>query len=628
MIGRAFRAQTLRQAIFTRLVAGVGLQLVLLVLVALGLAAAAGDNGKLRALNSEARAVGAVEETMLEQRAQLHDYLASGDPQFLTEYTHVREETGAALTAVRELTSGTQDAEQAKQIEVKARSWESFAEDLRRKGPAAGDAVQGAAVAQEDGRRFNGFHGLLEDMKEKLKGASDRAGVELQRSLALSIAAVFGGSLAVGLVLLRLARRVQQLGLNPLLRLVQTAAAIAVHTQAMIPYADRPDEIGELARALQVLQTASAEREILVQQAPIGICRWEKTGKILSANSALHAMLGYSGQEMVGRAYTDFLHPEDRATDEASLKELLDGVVDRYVTEHRFLRADGTVIWCSAIVALQRTTGRPDTLVTIQEDITDRKRQSERAAQIQRSLLPQTTPALDGYELAAICRPAQEVAGDFYDWEVAADGHFDLTLADVMGKGVGAALVMAVLQTALRAAPPELGPADSLRLAANSTVLGGEDGLFVTMFRARLHVASGVLRYVDAGHGHCRVWRRDGQFEPLPVRSQPVGVDLGGEFREGVVQLQSGDTLVLYSDGLVESETGTGDLAQIASTLDGSEAASDLVASLMAGMPLRPADDITLVVLRRLPERSMELAMAGAERPRLQTADRPGSPRR
>jgi PAS domain S-box-containing protein len=625
---RAFRPQTLRQAIVTRLVAGIGLQVLLLVLVALGLGAAAGDYGRVKALSSEAHAVGDVEETMLEQRSALHDYLASGDPQFLAEYTHFRWETGAALTAMRELTSGTPDTEQAKQIELDARSWESWAEDLRREGPGAVDAVQGPAVAQEDARLFNGFHDLLEAMKVKLKTASDTAGVELQGSLALCIAAVFGGSLAVGVVLLRLGRRVQQLGLNPLLRLVQTAAAIAVHTQTMIPYADRPDEIGDLARALQALQTASAEREILVQQAPIGICRWEKTGKILSANSALHAMLGYAGQEMVGRAYGDFLHPDDRAKDDASMKELLDGVVDHYVTEHRFLRADGTVIWCSAIVALQRTTGRPDTLVTIQEDITDRKRQSERAAHIQRSLLPQTAPALGGYELAAICRPAQEVAGDFYDWEVSADGHFDLTLGDVMGKGVGAALVMAVLRTALRAAPPELGPADSLRLAADSTVLGGDDGLFVTMFRARLHVASGVLRYVDAGHGHCRVWRRDGRFEALPVRSQPVGVDLGGEFREGVVQLQSGDTLVLYSDGLVESETGTGDLAQFASTLDGSEAASEVVAALMAGMPLRPADDITLVVLRRLAERSMDLATAGAERPRFQTADRPGSPRR
>src|SRR5256885_17088281 len=65
------------------------------------------------------------------------------------------------------------------------------------------------------------------------------------------------------------------------------------------------------------------------------------------------------------------------------------------------------------------------------------------------------------------------------------------------------------------------GPADCLTLAANSTVLGGDDGLFVTLFRARLHVASGLLRYVDAGHGHCRIWRQNGDIDPLPNRSYP-----------------------------------------------------------------------------------------------------------
>ena len=67
------------------------------------------------------------------------------------------------------------------------------------------------------------------------------------------------------------------------LHAVDPAALIAVHRQARIPYANRPDEIGQLARALEVLQTASAEREILVEQAPIGISRREKNGKILSA---------------------------------------------------------------------------------------------------------------------------------------------------------------------------------------------------------------------------------------------------------------------------------------------------------------------------------------------------------
>src|SRR5207253_9209236 len=135
--------------------------------------------------------------------------------------------------------------------------------------------------AQEDARLFEGFHEPLEGFKGRVDRALATESVALQRSLAISTAVVFGGSLLVGLVLVRLVRRIQQLGLNPLLRLVDTAALIAVRRQALVPYADRPDEIGQLARALEVLQTASAEREILVEQAPIGICRLELSGKIL-----------------------------------------------------------------------------------------------------------------------------------------------------------------------------------------------------------------------------------------------------------------------------------------------------------------------------------------------------------
>jgi serine phosphatase RsbU (regulator of sigma subunit) len=144
--------------------------------------------------------------------------------------------------------------------------------------------------------------------------------------------------------------------------------------------------------------------------------------------------------------------------------------------------------------------------------------------------------------------------------------------------------------------------------------------MFVTVFRARLDTATGVVRYVDAGHGHCRIRRSNGDLEPLPHRSYPVGVDLGGEFVEGEVQLEYGDMLVVYSDGLVESETGTGDLAQFSTALDGTEHAAQLVSGLMAGMPIRPADDITLVVLRRLPETSEELVAAGAGSSRTRSA--------
>jgi hypothetical protein len=134
--------------------------------------------------------------------------------------------------------------------------------------------------------------------------------------------------------------------------------------------------------------------------------------------------------------------------------------------------------------------------------LADRELQMKRARDIQRHLLPQDVPLVAGYELAGACVAAQEVGGDFYDWVTRADGCLDVTIADVMGKGMGAALVMAALRTALRTAAPEIGPVE--RIARAQCALPGgmeEEGLFATMFLGRLDPASGELRYVVAGHG-------------------------------------------------------------------------------------------------------------------------------
>jgi anti-sigma regulatory factor (Ser/Thr protein kinase) len=237
------------------------------------------------------------------------------------------------------------------------------------------------------------------------------------------------------------------------------------------------------------------------------------------------------------------------------------------------------------------------------EDITDRNRHAEREAQIQRTLLPEDAPRIEGYELAAACRPAQDVAGDFYDWTVTDDRQVELTVADVMGKGVAAALVMAVLRTALRAAPADMSPAAQVGVAAGSMSLGAYDeGLFATLFHAHLDVATGVLHYVDAGHGYCAIRRTTGEFIRLTVRSLPVGALNDEGFREGTVVLAPGETLIVYSDGLVEMDERTLALDEFAPEFNGARAADDLVARLMATASTRPTDDVTVLVLRRLAE--------------------------
>src|SRR5207302_8336384 len=196
---------------------------------------------------------------------------------------------------------------------------------------------------------------------------------------------------------------------------------------------------------------------------------------------------------------------------------------------------------------------------------------------------------------AATCRPAQDVAGDFYDWSVTPEGDVDITVADVMGKGIGAALVMATLRASLRSAPVELGPAERMQLAAESTALGGdEEGLFVTVFQARLRPSTGELSYVDAGHGYCAIRKVNGELVPLKEHSLPVWVRSDEDFREGHAVLKPGEMLVVHSDGLVELGDEPTSLGEYSAELDRASDAEEAVTGLLGRMPARLPDDVTV----------------------------------
>jgi PAS domain S-box-containing protein len=333
----------------------------------------------------------------------------------------------------------------------------------------------------------------------------------------------------------------------------------------------------------------------------------------VAVNLMLLRMLGRERPELLGQSFLQLVHPGDRERDVAAYRALAEGRSDRLAVESRLARGDGGTLWCAQVAGVVRDAGgHPESFVTIVEDVTERRSQAERAIHIQRQLLPQATPVIQGYDLAGACRPAQDVAGDFYDWVTSADGCIDVTVADVMGKGMGAALVMAVLRTALRSAPASLGPAARVRVAADSLARGlSDEGLFITLFHGRLDVASGILHYVDAGHGYCAIRQDGGHLVPLSRRSLPVGVRSEEVFDEGTVRLDPGDMLIVYSDGLVEREEETVPLSELDVALDGVAGAGQMVRRLMRWVPARPADDVTVVVLSRLAaERAHEAAVA------------------
>jgi PAS domain S-box-containing protein len=426
----------------------------------------------------------------------------------------------------------------------------------------------------------------------------------------LSVLAIAG--LAAGAVVF-LARRVVRFAIDPLQQLAKAAFQISTSGQARILDADREDEVGELARALQAWKDVSAERQILADRAPIGICRIDLSGRVLTANSALRAMHGGTGDDVVGRQWWDLIHPDDQRHQEAVREALLEKHLDRYQVEVRHMRADGSLLWCSTTIApVLGIDGRPESFILIEEDISDRKGHAELAARIQRELLPHSVPEVEGYEVAGACLSAMEVAGDFYDWVVDDHGQLQFTVADVMGKGMGAALVTATLRAVLRAAPGTLSPAARVRLAADSMV-GAEAGLFATLFHGCLDPSSATLRYVDAGHGYCVLLRRNGELEQLSARSMPVGVLPNQEFHEGTVALDPGDALLVYSDGLVESDERTVQTDELTAGLDDSMHAAEVVRRLIARMPVRLNDDVTAVVVRRLSDNP---AMAAGGRAR------------
>jgi sigma-B regulation protein RsbU (phosphoserine phosphatase) len=212
-----------------------------------------------------------------------------------------------------------------------------------------------------------------------------------------------------------------------------------------------------------------------------------------------------------------------------------------------------------------------------------------RAGVVQAELLPRERPDIAPFALDARCVLARDVGGDFYDWQLSQPGQLWLTLADVMGKGMPAALWMATVRTAMRyvarALEPDLSRADA----------------YVTLFLARLDVAQRRLTYVDAGHGHVFVRRVHGAVEALPMCGPPVGILPDETYQQEQIDFAPGDALILYGDDLIDARPEL--LPAIAAQITGATTADELVSRLIAfgGASSGPLPDDLTVVAPSLP---------------------------
>lgn len=226
------------------------------------------------------------------------------------------------------------------------------------------------------------------------------------------------------------------------------------------------------------------------------------------------------------------------------------------------------------------------------------------AKEIQRRLLPRRAPEVLGYDIAGRCQPAYSVGGDYYDWHLLDDTMLQITVADVMGKGLAAGVIAAGLRTAMRVASRTHTLMETVRRTAEGLQDDFNDsGTFATMFTARLRPQHGHLEYVDAGHGLALLLSPGSPTRQLSSRDLPVGVQPDTVWTSYEVRLWPGDTLIVVSDGLLDAFADPTAAVRAARRLVGSAASADEIADRIlataAGTPL--ADDLTAVVVRRKP---------------------------
>jgi sigma-B regulation protein RsbU (phosphoserine phosphatase) len=240
------------------------------------------------------------------------------------------------------------------------------------------------------------------------------------------------------------------------------------------------------------------------------------------------------------------------------------------------------------------------------------ERELQMARELQAGLMTRDAPVSAGWEFAAHWQPAREVAGDFFDFMRLDEDRVGALVADVADKGMAAALFMALCRSVLRATLATADtPAEGIAAANRLICQDATNGMFVTLFYAETR-PDGSLTYVNAGHNPALL-RRGGQAETVEL--MPTGPILGFDdalaFRQETLQLEPGDFVLLYTDGVTDAACGCADDAffgeeRLRELVDhhGARGAAEALAALTSALadfigPTPPFDDVTAVGIKR-----------------------------
>ena len=380
-----------------------------------------------------------------------------------------------------------------------------------------------------------------------------------------------------------------------------------------------------VSEALDEIRTTMGKMEIALGEVEDAIVWTDQHGIVNWCNDAFDRLTGIPHMDIIGSRLADILpleqagrrvgpdqYPVARAlgNDCTRTEYALDRKERSVVLEINGAPFSMTAVERYVILAMRDITRRKQMEETLRAS---RKRMADElklAREIQMSLLPRRFPQRPEIDLYAAIQPAREVGGDFYDFYFITPSHFSVGVGDVSGKGVPAALFTALAKTLVRnRVQGQTRTAEVIQGANRILCADNPSHMFASFFLAVLDIPTGRLTYTNAGHNPPLLKRADGRLHKLDERSGPVmGATAGSRYTESTLTLQTGDTLLVYTDGVTEAADAkqrlfserrlkrllseAGDLSSEAMV----RAVLEAVKTFQEGEP--PADDMTLLALR------------------------------
>jgi sigma-B regulation protein RsbU (phosphoserine phosphatase) len=232
------------------------------------------------------------------------------------------------------------------------------------------------------------------------------------------------------------------------------------------------------------------------------------------------------------------------------------------------------------------------------------------AAQIQKDLLPQTNPEIEGFDIVGTNFPCLQVGGDYYDFLEIDEDRTGIVIADVSGKGVGSSLLMASLRAALQTEVHAGYQIDEMAARLNNLVhRSTASNAFISFFYCELNTKTGEMRYINSGHNPPLILDKKKKIQRLDSCGLCLGMFPAQEYASRVITLNPGDTAMLYTDGLTESrnknneeltEDGLGKLLKKHQKLPAEKLMHAIFEDLETFTDgADPMDDMTLVLIKR-----------------------------